>query len=1089
MKSTTIRAAFGIHEGEGLLFFLLLFANMLMGITRNFAYTACNAIFLDRFGSEGLPYLAILSCILSPTLATIYLRLERHLTFRQLLIAASLLQFCYIIAVRMLMGTTDAGWVVFMSSLSIDVIYFASGMIYWGLAGMLCDVRQAKRLFPIIGSGEWVICVITGFATPLIVSLMGTQNMLWVAAIGVAATLVIMIFTLERFRPAKTESVEADESSGPTPPSGSILKNPYILFMLVNNALSTVGVQFVDNAFYSLVEIRYTNADEVAGFIGVFWACIGVVILICRSFVTSRLLGRFGVNVGLLALPVFVLFGIITFSVIGTSLGIETAVCFWLIVGTRFFDACLRNDLDAAAGLILYQPLPSSQKSLAQATNDGVFVPIATGISGGLLLLMKKVFGFGALEIAYILPLAIIPWIISGFSVTRRYPAMVAAAIAGRRYDSATLSLNDSDSLGILKDKLQSNYSTEVLYALALLDGNEGALSSAELLHLVDHLDSNVRREVMRTLGRRGQRDVVAAVRERIRFETAPEVRSEALKTLSILDEVEALDDLVPFMNDSCPELRVSAIVGIMQHMGLDGIVVAAIRFNEMRIASDPNERCLAARVLGEVGIGNFYRPLVPLLHDDNIDVRREAIISQGRLKITKLWPEVLIALESPGLVSAAVTALVSGGETVLPLLESSFDEHSQNPEFQVRVVRIFQQIRGKEVLAFLERHLNVTHPDLYSRVLNALSSCQYRVPGPDVPRIVAKIREESQHTAWLLSVLVTLSSEDAYTLLKEAIEDWRWQHLDRVYLLLSFMHDSQAMFDSRNNLTHPAVERRAYAVELIDSTITRELKPYVMPLLDTLEPASRLRRLQGAPQISIQLKSATEHLNDIIQQRGHLCNDWMTACAVFSAAKLKLTDCCEAILAAIKDGRTDLIRHTSVWALSQIDPIVFRKEISKLAVDDVIVQSAVQFLERRDQGAPFMLLDIEKLLILKTVPIFAEAPDHVLAQIVPILEEQEFEAGQRVFEKGDLGTSMYVIVSGKVRIHIDDRELTILGQRQVFGELALLDPEPRSASVTAIEPTLVFKISQNAIYDLMSNHIEIVRGIIRVLCRRIRTK
>lgn len=438
-----MQAALGIHEGEGLLFFLLVLANMLMGITRNFAYTSANAIFLDRFGSEGLPYLAIMSCILSPSLATVYMRLEKQLSFRQMLIVASLLQLAYLVVVRVLLASTDAGWVVYATALSIDVIYFCSGMLYWGLAGMLCDVRQAKRLFPLIGSGEWVICVIVGFATPMIVGLMGTQNMLWVAALGVAATVLVMLYTLKRFRPASSDDAEPEETTSSPAPSGlSILKNPYVFFMLLNNALSTIGVQFVDNVFYSLVEIRYPSADEVAGFIGVFWGCIGVIILLCRSFVTSRMLALFGVNVGLLALPVAVLTGIVAFAVLGTTLGIETAVCFWMIVGTRFFDACLRNDLDAAAGLILYQPLPSSQKSLAQAMNDGVFVPVAIGISGGLLLLIKKVWGFGALEIAYVLPLAIVPWIISGFSVTRRYPAMVAAAIAGHRYDSAALSLN-----------------------------------------------------------------------------------------------------------------------------------------------------------------------------------------------------------------------------------------------------------------------------------------------------------------------------------------------------------------------------------------------------------------------------------------------------------------------------------------------------------------------------------------------------------------------------------------------------------------------------------------------------------------------
>jgi hypothetical protein len=61
--------------------------------------------------------------------------------------------------------------------------------------------------------------------------------------------------------------------------------------------------------------------------------------------------------------------------------------------------------------------------------------------------------------------------------------------------------------------------------------------------------------------------------------------------------------------------------------------------------------------------------------------------------------------------------------------------------------------------------------------------------------------------------------------------------------------------------------------------------------------------------------------------------------------------------------------------------------------------------------------------------------------------------------------------------------------QPYVIGELALLNPEPRTATVTAIEPTLLFRVSQAAIYQLMANHIEIVRGIMKALCRRIRQK
>lgn len=63
-----------------------------------------------------------------------------------------------------------------------------------------------------------------------------------------------------------------------------------------------------------------------------------------------------------------------------------------------------------------------------------------------------------------------------------------------------------------------------------------------------------------------------------------------------------------------------------------------------------------------------------------------------------------------------------------------------------------------------------------------------------------------------------------------------------------------------------------------------------------------------------------------------------------------------------------------------------------------------------------------------------------------------------------------------------------MLNERTVFGELAALDPEPRSATITAIEDCHLFKLEEGPLYDLMAEHVEVVRGIIRVLCRRMRS-
>lgn len=133
------------------------------------------------------------------------------------------------------------------------------------------------------------------------------------------------------------------------------------------------------------------------------------------------------------------------------------------------------------------------------------------------------------------------------------------------------------------------------------------------------------------------------------------------------------------------------------------------------------------------------------------------------------------------------------------------------------------------------------------------------------------------------------------------------------------------------------------------------------------------------------------------------------------------------------------------------------------------------------------MLLTIERVIILKTVGIFEEVPEEDLVEVASIVQEVEAKAGEEIITKGDLGTSMYIMVEGRVRVHDGDKELAILEGRTVFGELAALDPEPRSASITALEDCQLFKLEEGALYDLMAEHVDVVRGILRVLCRRLR--
>lgn len=133
------------------------------------------------------------------------------------------------------------------------------------------------------------------------------------------------------------------------------------------------------------------------------------------------------------------------------------------------------------------------------------------------------------------------------------------------------------------------------------------------------------------------------------------------------------------------------------------------------------------------------------------------------------------------------------------------------------------------------------------------------------------------------------------------------------------------------------------------------------------------------------------------------------------------------------------------------------------------------------------MISTVEKVLFLKSIDLFSQIPGEDLSQIAQITDEVRFEEGEDVFHEGDLGDSLYLVIQGRVRVHRAGAELAVLGQRQVFGEMALLDAEPRSASVLALSDLTLLRIARDDFHEILIEKGEIALGVIRVLTRRLR--
>jgi CRP/FNR family transcriptional regulator, cyclic AMP receptor protein len=125
-------------------------------------------------------------------------------------------------------------------------------------------------------------------------------------------------------------------------------------------------------------------------------------------------------------------------------------------------------------------------------------------------------------------------------------------------------------------------------------------------------------------------------------------------------------------------------------------------------------------------------------------------------------------------------------------------------------------------------------------------------------------------------------------------------------------------------------------------------------------------------------------------------------------------------------------------------------------------------------------------------VPIFTELSDETLVKIEKIGTRKIYPKGEVILVEEDAGTALFVIVTGKVKVARssgDGREviLTILGESDFFGEMAILDGLTRSATVTAIENSELFLIQRNDFLKLLYDHPEVSVALLQELTSRLR--
>ncbi|MDB4946420.1 MAG: carrier protein [Labilithrix sp.] len=1044
-RGNNIGKLLGVEAPERRSVGLMLAHSFAMGCATVFFETAASAMFLARFPSSLLPWVYIAAAGANTITGSVYARVQQRTSFARLM--KGTLGFLIVLVTTVRLGTalSGAAWAAFAGLVAYRVVSSLTDLEYWAVAARIYDVRQAKRLFGLVGTGEVVARIVGSFSVPLLVRLGGLGNLMVLSAVALALCLFLVTAVL---RGAQAAEGPGSAVNAPTaaPVRGlgerlrEIRSSRYVSIVVLVAVLATFGKYFVEFAYLEQVSTLSKGEEQLAGFLGLFGGITQTLSLLTRLFVSRPLLSRFGIRVGVLVLPV--LHAICAAAVIGSGLfGAAPAVVFAFVIANQGIYKTFKHPIDNASFKVLYQPLAPRQRLAAQIAVEILFSPVVVGVAGGVMLLFSAAVRYDPVHFAFVLLLNFVIWALAARSAGRRYGPALVEVIRRRIEGNVVLPFDDATTLAVLRARLESSRPAEVCAALDLLEKAGAPDFTATLLTAVEHPSPDVRRYATERLLATDPA-ALAGVLPRLSSDPAPGVRGVALKAVAAAGGDDAITELERHLDDADHLVRRVAVAGLVGLGTADAEQRAHRAIAAFAARKEPGERVLAAQLAGEYQIDGIVRGL---LADPSPEVRRAALLAAGHARTTGTVPLLVQHLRDPRFAQSAARALAAHGPAVLPALEALFDEDDQ--VLARRLVYVYRLV-GPAAIPALLTHLGSPDVVVRGRVLRALEALGWRARGAERAELQRLLVSEARDAASWLAAARDLGEERRFEALAHALRQEVSAAQTRAFSLLALVHDRIAVQRAAHHLARPGKERRAYALEVLDLMLDGDDRRAVMPLLDQGN-AEREALLMGRfPEPRM---PPLERLRDLLARPERALRAWTRALAV---------------RAALAGGEPALSESTA---------------------RAMATSGLVRTLCTPDPKASSDMLPIEKVILLKTVPMFTTTSEDLLAEIAEAVEEVDVPAGTTVFEKGDAGESMYIVVSGRVRVFDGERTLRVLGEREMFGELALLDPAPRSASVAAVEAAHLFRLDGDVFAQLMAGNLDIVRGVLHVLCERLR--
>jgi ATP/ADP translocase/HEAT repeat protein len=893
-----------------------------------------DALFLAHGSREQLPLMYIASAVSVAVVGMIYSRFADRFR-RDHLTAGCAALFGLGFPVAWLALPYAGDWIFSALYIFVEVVGALTVIQFWTLANDIFHTRDAKRLFGTIGAGGTLANILFGGAVGALAKRVGAESLLLLCMLLLGAVALFSLRLGKRVpvrltRGRTTSTVRAGARN-------TILASPHLGLVAMLAAITFLTTTLIDFQFKTIAASAFEK-DALAAFFGNFYALTGVLALLVQFIGTARLLSRFGVILVLGILPFFLGAG----SVAMLAFPVLASATF-----TKGSEFVFRYTINDATTQLLYLPVSASVRAGAKAFIDGVIKPGAIALSGLLLIAYQALPSPGFRPLAVASAVCCAAW---GFMVLRlqdQYVRSLQETLRQRRLglQSARQPIADGATTRAIHKALESTDPDAVLNALELLPFATVGNIDSEVVRLLENPAAPVRISALRHLSRRGSLQHGSVVLRHLE-DPHPEVRAAAVDAFCAIERDKAIRKVKPFLKDPLPQIRAAAITSMIRFGGLDGVISAAEALKALIADPQPLIREQAARVLGAIGVRNFYHPLLELMNDRELSVRRAAIAAAGQLKAPELVTPLLWKLARAKTTSDAIEALSAYGPGYEHVFEKILDNVLEMPDIRRAVPRILGRLGTENAVRILVSHLSDPDESVRSAIYLALNRSLRKQRGFSIDRkpLLRALHAELARAYHALACAEALQlgeetgkehkgREAAQALLASALREKTAKCETRTFILLAILFPEAEIeliyAGIQDSNPQEVTRRRANSVELLENVLDRPLRRVLFPLVEDAPRDVKLRA--AAESFPVERREPESRLCELCADE----NVWVRACAIELAGERPDWSLESGVVQNL-DHASPMVREAAIAALEKRMPLAaLARAVEKRAGDE----------------------------------------------------------------------------------------------------------------------------------------------------------